>query len=460
MRRVARMALFAALVPVACAGPTPKPRSSADAEAHHGSPLGASYVLLPLPGEDDALLGRVLLEPPEAGRSLEETARPNPCADKLAEAKTTPLAATFEDAEELSAAAKARAMLGAYGFEGDAEHASHFIYKLEVAKKIGRADTTDYVACCKDKGCGYGYVSALIYGDGEYATGQETRAEGKVDVVLASGGGEAHLKVIHKRKVKGWLAAMITVTDPSKTEQLGPLGAAKAAGITEATVPEQVKKLYEAEKISVATHGTTYVFTDGHGAEVTENEFVRRFRQTTGSREIDDVEKRHNTPGVTVWGLAGAASAGVLLYGVTHLHNQKSCNDGFAFAHDECKSDPSNPRAQQDNFGEWYDYSAKYPETNGFGIAMAALGGVGLATSLAFLVPKLLDPDGSPKAHYLTERDAHLYAERFNRSLLRKTVKDVERNQRQTAIAPARPVIVPGPALQLRPGGLGFSTTF
>jgi len=96
-------------------------------------------------------------------------------------------------------------------------------------------------------------------------------------------------------------------------------------------------------------------------------------------------------------------------------------------------------------------------------VTLSALGGLGLTTALIFLIPKLLDPDGSPKAHYLTERDAHLYAERFNRSLLRKTVKDVQRNQSQTAIAPRRPVVVPratGPSLQVRPGGLGFSTTF
>lgn len=40
----------------------------------------------------------------------------------------------------------------------------------------------------------------------------------------------------------------MTVTDAAKASQLGPLGAATASGITEATAPETVKTLYERDK--------------------------------------------------------------------------------------------------------------------------------------------------------------------------------------------------------------------
>src|SRR4051794_21052888 len=98
------------LAAAGCSGAVPAPRSGKGTD--DGSPLGPSYVLIPLPTEDDALLGRVLPQMPEAGRSLEETARGNPCADRLTAVKETPLSSSFEDAQELSFGAKARAMLG------------------------------------------------------------------------------------------------------------------------------------------------------------------------------------------------------------------------------------------------------------------------------------------------------------------------------------------------------------
>ena len=115
-----------------------------------GSPLGPLYLLVPLPNDDDLLLGRVLLDVPEKGRSLDEVSRPNACADKLNPRKEGPLAGSFEDAQELSAGGKASAALGAFGFEGDANTATHFHYKLDVNKRVSQSDTNEYVACCKD----------------------------------------------------------------------------------------------------------------------------------------------------------------------------------------------------------------------------------------------------------------------------------------------------------------------
>jgi hypothetical protein len=172
LHRAALVALVA-LANAACVSPPspnlPKGARGPDSDA---SPLGASYVLVPVPSDDDSILGRILPNEPQPGRSLEETARANPCADKLTDAKVSPMASTFEDAQDLQVQGKARAMLGAFGFSGDAEHATHFFYKLEASKRVSRQDTSDYAACCAAKGCGYGYVSALVYGDGEYATGQ------------------------------------------------------------------------------------------------------------------------------------------------------------------------------------------------------------------------------------------------------------------------------------------------
>ncbi len=419
-RRGAALLAAAALSAGCGGGSVPVPRAAArGAEAN---PLGPSYVLVPLPTEDDALLGRILPGLPEPGRSLEETARANPCADKLSEAKQTPLASTFEDAQELAVGAKARATLGAFGFSGDVERATHFVYKLEAQKRAARSDTAEYDACCKEKGCGYGYVSALIYGEGEYATGEETTASASVEVAVAGGGGQARLKILHKRKVKGWIAAVVTVTDATKGAALGPLGVAAAAGITEATVPDTVKALYEKDKLSVQGAGPNYVFRDGRGEAVGENDFVRRFRAVTGSDELDDVERRRNATGLYVTGGLTAASALVAAWGVINLRRPCQASD-FEGVFPDCgataKVNDIEERPVRFDKGETV--------VNPPGIVAMGLGALATAGFGTWFAIKLFGPDGKNTDHLITDRDAVLYTDRYNRSLLRKTVKDVER---------------------------------
>jgi hypothetical protein len=166
MVRIPGISLLLALsASTAACAVTPTPRIGGavkQADEATGAALGPSYVLIPLPGEEDALLGRVIDAPPEPGHSIEETARANPCLDKLSDPSTSPLADKFSDAQDLSASASAHAVLGAFGFHGDASGATHFLYKLKTEKRESRVDTADYGACCQEKGCGIGYVSALV----------------------------------------------------------------------------------------------------------------------------------------------------------------------------------------------------------------------------------------------------------------------------------------------------------
>lgn len=412
-------ALLLSLLSTAC-GSVPQPRGSASSTAE-GNPLGPSYVLLPLPSEDDSLLGRVLPQPPEPGRSLEETARANPCAEHLGERRETPLASRFSYAEELSGGARASALLGAFGFAADARRATHFVYSLSTDRRVGLVDTTAYAACCAEKGCGYGYVSALIHGQGSYSTGEEGRASASVDVPLvASASGDVALSVLHEREVRGFVAALVTVTDPKEAERLGPLGVARAAGITEATMPEMVKRLYDRERIAVTTEGSSWAFVQGlpdekldgakldksvwttgvidwyssDDATITEAEFARRFEHVTGSDELADLDARRNTPELVILSASTALSAGVVALGIGWMVEQNEVQAG--------------------NF-----------------TALV----VGVAGLFGFGVPALmvaLHPDGTITNHELTERDARLYAERYNRALLRGLARDVEQNQRES----------------------------
>lgn len=437
--RLALAALPLSLLAAACTPPaTPRnPQSAGAGGGADANPLGASYVLVPLPSEDDSILGRILPEPPAPGRSLEETARANPCADKLSEPRTSPTSNSFEDAQDLTVQGKARAMLGAFGFSGDAERATHFVYKLETSKRVSRQDTAEYNACCAAKGCGYGYVSALVYGEGEYATGEEASGSAQVDVMsVGSAAGGARVKVLHKRKVKGWLAAVVTVTDPKKGEALGALGVAHAAGITEAGVPETVKKLYDREKLDVKTSGGSFVFTTDKDGPMKENEFVRRYRAVTGASDLDDVETRRNKVSFYTAGALTGASALMGIYGFLTLSRACGVDDVKTFGGSTVSSNVETDCRPRDARGEIIQedlFDKTRDTTNTPSVIMAGAGVVGTVGFGIWFLAAAFKGDGATTEHLLTEHDAVLYANRYNRALLRRTITDV---QKTTSEAP------------------------
>jgi hypothetical protein len=415
---------------------TPTPRLATASKLSNeaaGAALGPSYVLIPLPGEDDTLLGRVLDAPPVPGHSIEETARANPCLDKLSPASTTPLVNEFSDAQDLSASATAHAAIGAFGFHGDAQGATHFLYKLKTEKRMSRVDTPEYATCCKEKGCGMGYVSALVYGKGEYATGQQTSASGGVSgLVVAGGDGQIAVHIVEKRNVQGWLAALVTISDRTKVADLSPLGIAQAAGITDATVPQQVKDIYEHNKMQVDGSGGDYAFKVASGEAITENEFVRRYRTVTGSSDLDDAEKRRNWGAVALWGSLEAVAAGVVVYGLATT--QRACVDTDAKLDGGgvCNTTAANPNARPGFFGGTY-YDPTKTTANEWTPVILVSGAAGMIGFGIPLVIALLNPDGGTSSHSITDADARVFAARYNRALLRKTVKDVQ------ATGPAEP---------------------
>jgi hypothetical protein len=392
-----RATIVAPLLVAGCPASEPfHPSTPADATAA-GSPLGPSYILVPLPNDDDSLLGRVLLDVPDSGRSLDEVSRPNECADKLTPKKPGPLASTFEDAQELAAGGKARAALGAFGFEGDAQTATHFYYKLDVSKRIAQTDTPDYVACCKEKGsCGYGFISALVYGDGQYATARENSAEGSVSIPLAGeAGGFVKASILHKRSVHGYVAALVTVTDQTKAKTISVLGDPAAAGIKldEQNLPDQIKARFELEKVQLQVTGASsneyaYVLSDGHG-KITEDEFARRYATVTSSNELATVDRNRH---------AGWLQSGLVL-GVLGLATSAVA-------------------------GIVYVNSLPYGDMPS-GIALAAGGGLVLFGGVSLIVyGGLGGHDGGTGDHAISKLDADLYVARYNRALLRKTVEE------------------------------------
>ncbi len=300
------------LANLGCAGEIPHAR--VPEETALSSPLGPSYVLVPLPGDDTSLLGRVLPVAPEPGRALEELAMPNPCLDKLEPESAAASLNQFEDATELGVGARARAMLSSFGFSADFQQATHFVYRLNTERRLARVDTVEYTQCCQERGCGFGYVSALVYGDGEYVSAKETVGSASVDFAVSNASGRVALKAIHRRHVRGWVAAVIRPTDPNQTASIGPLGRGSIVGITPDSLPSQVKAIYEAGKITVGhPQPGQYAFSVS-GNWITEREFARRYRGVVRSDELAALDSaRVSTAGVVLTGI-GLALAGTATY--------------------------------------------------------------------------------------------------------------------------------------------------
>lgn len=374
----------------------------------------------------------MLDRPAAAGQSLEEVARPNPCADKLTEAKTLPSVATFDDAEELAVGGKASATLGTFGFSGDASRATHFVYKLETEKRASRVDSADYEACCKEKGCGYGFVSALVYGSGEYATAEETSGSAGVNIAFAKAEGTASLKVLHKRNVKGWVAALIRVTDQSKAPgvTVGALGDPSAYGITlsESTLPEQVKKRYELDK--VALQGRRPIVG---GADISENEFLRRYATRVGD-DAPPPSKHYNYQPLIPGSILGGISLLVGFYFVQHSNGSAGDYDGTNTTPKDAR--PASPAERSLGYG--------------FLIGGAA------AVTTGIVLGWVLARDDEAGEEKVATPDMELFVARYNRVLLRRVVKEADERIR----ALQGRAYVPQRDFSLRVAPFGVAGTF
>ncbi|RLB49410.1 MAG: hypothetical protein DRI90_24555, partial [Deltaproteobacteria bacterium] len=282
-----------------------------------------------------------------------------------------------------------KAMLGGFGFGGDVQHATHFVYKLTTTRRLALVDTTEYAECCKEKECGYGFVGALIYGEGEYATGEETAASVKADFAFGGASGGVRLRALHRRNVKGWIAAVVRVRDHQKAKELTPFGRiTEQIGITEESLSDIVRPIYERGKITVeSTDGDDWEFQDGTGEAVSENELARRYRKMVSDSELEDVEQRRNTGTVVLLSsgfLLGAGLLGVAIYGSV----------------EEFEGGPI--------------LAAGIP-----GALLVLGGGIGAGITL-FSQGQY---DGSTEDHVLTEADARLLVARYNRTLLRKSLR-------------------------------------
>lgn len=194
------------------------------------------------------------------------------------------------------------------------------------------------------------------------------------------------------------------VNPGQQAKELGALGV-PSSQVNVATAPEQYKQLFEKYRVNVCADATSkeWKFCDAAGP-VRENEFVRRYKEETGSDELDGAER--NRRAGWLWAAIGsgvATSAGVamIVLGPTQT---------------------------------WTDPTTGYKETR-LGDVQAAGALVTVFAGLTFVVAlpayALHDApyDGNPETHSLTESDGRFYADQYNRALLRRIIRDAQRGR-------------------------------
>lgn len=188
-------------------------------DAQRDNPLGPSFWIIPTPSDDDSLLGRTFAKPPDTALTLEEQSSPNPCAAKLAAVRESEMKNHYENAIDTKTSASASGLLSLYGFGADVGTATHLVYKVNTTKKVTRLDTSEYQECCKEKGCGWGYIASLVHGEGEYAAATEASAQVSGNYSVVSGSASRSFSVVHKKDIKGYIAAIIVAHNRSEAAQ-------------------------------------------------------------------------------------------------------------------------------------------------------------------------------------------------------------------------------------------------
>ena len=147
------------------------------------------------------------------------------------------------------------------------------------------------------------------------------------------------------------------------------------------------------------------------------------------------MERRRNTTLLYITGGLTAVSAGVAIFGFLNLtkHCQVEDFNRAATASDDCTI--TGKLNETDQVPVRFDKNGTLGNTPG--LVLAIVGSIGTAGFGTWFLINVFGPDGSKIEHFITDRDAVLYTDRYNRSLLRKTVKDVEKSHSSLELRPS-----------------------
>ncbi len=370
-------------------------------------------VLLPLPGDDSSLLGRLVVRQPPPGADLFAYTRPNPCGQYLTPATRTALESHYVDSMGDQANVDAR-LLESFGFGASASRATHLTYDLRTSEELTVNDTTDYEACCAQTNCGYGFVSSLVYGFGEYAAAEASQGSVGTPVGTATLGASGQMQVLQSRRIQGWVAASVHPhhgasgsAGVGRTASRRPV--TNADGIDDRDIEsmtEGARRAYGDSRILVLGSSDGYTFVDGTGKHITENEFIERYADVTGSAELNKYWE-HRRMKFVKWIGAPLFVAGAALVTLGALTATRDCTADDYWLNggpleDGCTGTRDAPSGTTTSDSSFFLYF--------FGGSML-LGGT--TVSIVFYAM----PNGSPRSHNISQVKASEFAERYNRAL-------------------------------------------
>jgi hypothetical protein len=150
----------------------------------------------------------------------------------------------------------------------------------------------------------------------------------------------------------------------------------------------------------------------------------------TDSHDLDGADYIRDSGVLIAGALTTAAGAALAIWGIANA--KKNCTAQIALeANSNCQSQ-NGPQGgwlpvysdQVGSDAEYYNPSQKIDN-----VGADLLGGLGVGAAVigaSFLVYGALNADGTSDEHVVTKFDAQLYAAKYNRELLRKTIQDTK----------------------------------
>jgi hypothetical protein len=210
----------------------------------------------------------------------------------------------------------------------------------------------------------------------------------------------------------------------SPSEQ-SPAGGEAPADSAQPELSAKEREVYDSNRLFItdARNDTTYTIRDGRGAVVTENEFIRRYRQVIGD-ELDGYTRNHALGARIGWTTTVSLGLVMVIGGL-----------GLAVS-DAGRGQCTTPMVSGTTTG---------PSQCGMstlGLVGAVGAGAGFVGMVVGAVPLFnawgrKSYDGPAAEHLLSQRDAGAYVAKYNRGLV-KTVRDEEKNFDSAAPPPAR----------------------
>lgn len=295
-------------------------------------------------------------------------------------------------------------------------------------------------------------------------------------VVLASGVTETapsltETPIAHPSQTVGPRETVVAaaVETPDAKRKALALKFAREAGISDPTRLQRIADAYAGQAADLRTVSKFHFYQLGYYARVTENAFVRRYREVTGSARLDAVEGRRNWTATSVTAGLFAASAGAFGLGLANASRACSASDhNGTTVVSECNpyltggSNTGISSAPVDEAGDLQPYDRDARIVNGGFTALAVVGGLAAAVSGGLFVHNLVGADGAPgEDNRLSMGEAQRAVEEHNDALLRRLVEDLGGVPAKAAL-PLPPRPTPGLRVDaiLGPASAALKVTF